>query len=55
MIEASEKLHTIAVDVNGARRTASVEPRTLLVLLPMRMMTRSALGLSARAIPGSLR
>jgi aerobic carbon-monoxide dehydrogenase small subunit len=33
MIEASEKLHTITVDVNGARRTASVEPRTLLVHL----------------------
>ena len=33
MIEASQKLHTITVDVNGARRTASVEPRTLLVHL----------------------
>ena len=33
IIEASEKLHTITVDVNGARRTASVEPRTLLVHL----------------------
>ena len=45
MIEASEKLHTITVDVNGARRTASVEPRTLLVHL-----IRDEFGLTERAL-----
>src|ERR1700730_15398846 len=33
MTDLAEKLHVVTVDVNGARRTASVEPRKLLVHL----------------------
>jgi len=33
MVEADEELRTVTVDVNGVRRTASVEPRKLLVHL----------------------
>ena len=33
MLDAREKLHTITITINGVRRTASVEPRKLLVHL----------------------
>jgi carbon-monoxide dehydrogenase small subunit len=33
MIEAEDKLHTITIAINGARKTVAVEPRRLLVHL----------------------